>query len=137
MKNYLLLILLVTLVFMSCTSTKLTKSSAYPGMYNEQPVSVLIMPPINRSTNVEAKEYFHATLNVPIANSGFYVIPPFLSMEILKRESAYDSELFLNQSLDKFNEIFGADIALFTIIHKWDKRTVGSKVMVDIEYVLK
>ena len=82
MKNYLLLISLVTLVFMSCTSTKLTKSSAYPGMYNEQPVSVLIMPPINRSTNVEAKEYFHATLNVPIANSGFYVIPPFLSMEI-------------------------------------------------------
>jgi len=46
------------------------------------------MPPINKSTNVEAKEYFHSTMNIPIANAGYYVIPPFLSMEILKKESA-------------------------------------------------
>ena len=72
------------------------------------------MPPINRSTNVEAKEYFHSTLIVPLANQGYYVIPPFLSMEILKRESAYDAELFLNSTLSKFGEVFGADIVLFT-----------------------
>lgn len=125
-------------MFASCTtSTKITKSTAYKGMYDEQPLSVLVMPPINRSTNIEAKEFFHATLNVPIANAGFYVVPPFLSMEILKRESAYDSELFLTQSLEKFNEIFDADIALFSIIHKWDKNTIGAKVNVDIEYILK
>lgn len=125
-------------MFASCTtSTKITKSTAYKGMYDEQPLSVLVMPPINRSTNIEAKEFFHATLNVPIANAGYYVVPPFLSMEILKRESAYDSELFLTQSLEKFNEIFDADIALFSIIHKWDKNTIGAKVNVDIEYILK
>ena len=137
MRSYLLIITISTLIFASCSTSKLTKSSAYKGMYSEQPLSVLIMPPINRSTNVEAKEFFHATLNVPVANGGYYVIPPFLSMEILKRESAYDSELFLNQSLEKFNEVFDADIVLFTIIHKWDKSTIGAKVKVEIEYVLK
>tara|TARA_B100000795_G_scaffold224338_1_gene179753 strand:+ start:1784 stop:2473 length:690 start_codon:yes stop_codon:yes gene_type:complete len=138
MRYYLSISLIVVLFFVSCTSTnKITKSTAYKGMYDEQPLSILVMPPINRSTNIEAKEFFHATLNVPIANAGYYVIPPFLSMEILKRESAYDSELFLTQSLEKFNEIFDADIALFSIIHKWDKNTIGAKVKIDIEYILK
>tara|TARA_B100000780_G_C21111399_1_gene449152 strand:- start:69 stop:758 length:690 start_codon:yes stop_codon:yes gene_type:complete len=138
MRYYLSVSLIVILLFASCnTSTNITKSTAYKGMYDEQPLSVLVMPPINRSTNIEAKEFFHATLNMPIANAGYYVVPPFLSMEILKRESAYDSELFLTQSLEKFNEIFDADIALFSIIHKWDKNTIGAKVKVDIEYILK
>jgi hypothetical protein len=133
------LLLIVSAVFLaSCgVANKQTKFESYKGMYEEKPLSVLIMPPINRSTNVEAKEFFHTTLNIPIANSGYYVIPPFLSMEILKRESAYDSELFLNNDLNIFNEVFGADITLFTIIHKWDKSTIGAKVSVDIEYILK
>jgi hypothetical protein len=137
MRYYLSISLIVILFFSCTTSTKITKSTAYKGMYDEQPLSILIMPPINRSTNIEAKEFFHATLNVPIANAGYYVVPPFLSMEILKKESAYDSELFLTQSLEKFNEVFGADIALFSIIHKWDKNTISAKVKVDIEYILK
>ena len=120
----------------SCSSTApLKKSLAYKGMYDEKPTTILLMPPINKSTNVEAKEYFHSTLMIPLANQGYYVIPPFLSMEILKRESGYDAELFVNASLSKFGDVFGADIVLFTIIHKWDK-SYGS-VKVEVEYILK
>ena len=129
----------IAIVFLSsCTTTsKIPKSTAYKGIYDEQPLSVLLMPPINRSTNVEAKEYFHSTLNIPIANAGFYVIPPFLSMEILKKESAYDAELFLNSSLSKFQEVFGADVVVFTIIHKWDKSGFVATVKVEVEYIIK
>lgn len=138
MRFFFLISFAMILFYSSCTtSSKITKSVAYKGIYDEQPISILIMPPINRSTNVEAKEFFHATLHVPIANAGFYVVPPFLSMEILKRESAYDSELFLNQPLNKFSDVFNSDIALFTVIHKWDKNTIGAKVNVEIEYILK
>ena len=139
MKYKIYILSAILLVMTSCGPTsKLTKSQAYSGIYNENPLTVLIMPPINRSTNVEAKEFFHTTLNVPIINAGYYVVPPFLSMEILKRESAYDSELFIDKpSLGVFKEIFGADIALFTIINKWDKSSIGSKVTVDIEYIAK
>lgn len=127
-----------TLFLTSCTTTApITKAHAYEGIYSEKPVSILLMPPINRSTNVEAKEYFHTSLNVPIANAGYYVIPPFLSMEILKKESAYDAELFLEGPLAQFGEVFGADMALFTIIHKWDKSSLAAKVYVDIEYIFK
>ncbi len=138
MKKYLIVFVLAALIAVSCTMTKpVAKSDAYTGMYEEKPLTVLLMPPVNRSTNVEAKEYFHSSLNVPLANLGYYVIPPFLSIEMLKRESAYDSELFLNSSLKKFGEVFGADIALFTIINKWDKSSIASKVDIEVEYTLK
>ncbi len=138
MKKLLFLIIAPLILLSSCKSSKPTiKSEAYKGMYEEQPVTILIMPPINRSTNVEAKEYFHSTLNMPMANAGFYVIPTFLSMEILKNESAYDAELFLDSPLTKFGEVFGADLAVFTIIHKWDKSSLSAKVKVEIEYIIK
>ncbi len=93
MKNILLIIVIAGAFFSSCTTTApIAKSVAYKGIYDEKPLTILLMPPINRSTNVESKEYFHSTLNIPIANAGFYVIPTFLSMEILKKESAYDAE---------------------------------------------
>ncbi|MCX6258452.1 MAG: DUF799 family lipoprotein [Bacteroidia bacterium] len=139
MKNLVFLLFVIEVLFLySCTSTEpIAKSVAYKGMYDEKPISILIMSPINRSTCVEAKEYFHSTLNVPLDNAGFYVIPPFLSMEILKNESAYDAEMFINSPLNKFAEVFGADLALFTIIHKWDKSGLAAKVYVEVEYVLK
>jgi hypothetical protein len=138
MKKIVLLVVIAVAILTSCTTTApIAKSEAYKGMYTEKPLTVLIMPPINRSTNVEAKEYFHSTLNVPIANNGFYVVPPFLSMEILKKESAYDAELFMDSPLTKFGEIFGADLAVFTIIHKWDKASISSKVYVEVEYIIK
>jgi hypothetical protein len=94
------------------------------------------MPPINRSTNVEAKDYFYSTLSVPFSESGYYVYPTFLTYHVLQSEGAYDSELFINESLSKFREFINADAALFTVIHSWDKLNI-SAVKVDIEYFLR
>ena len=136
MKKITILFVIIAVAFTSCTTTSpLLKTVAYKGMYSEKPLSILVMPPINKTTAVDAKEYFHSTLSMPLANAGFYVIPPYLSMEILKKESAYDAELFINKPLTKFGEIFGADMVLFTIINKWDKGY--GVVSVGVEYVLK
>ena len=140
MKKVIILSFIGSIILSACTTTTtvpLTKSAAYAKMYEEKPVAILLMPPVNRSTAVDAKEYFHSTLNIPIANAGYYVIPPFISMEILKQESAYDAELFLNTPLNKFGEVFGADLALFTVIHKWDKNGLKSTVDVEVEYIFK
>lgn len=138
MKRVLISVVVVLLAFSSCvTTSKMSKSEAYKGFYEAHPLSVLLMPPINKSNNVDAKEYFHSTLNMPLANAGYYVIPPFLSMEILKKESAYDSELFIDGSLSKFHDVFGADLVVFTVIHNWTKSAIVATVNVDIEYIIK
>lgn len=138
MRKIVLIISSLILLFSSCTVNKvLTKQEAYKSIYQKRPASILVMPPINRSTAVEAKAYFYTTLNTTIANHGYYVFPPMLAMEFLKRESAYDSELFIKKDLKKFRDYFGADLALFTIIHQWDKSSLSSTVDVEIEYIIR
>ena len=126
---------LLALLFVSCTTTN--KLSRYPGMYDEKPVVVLIMPPINNSSNVEAKDYFYSTLNVPLAEAGYYVLPPATTMATLQRESAYDSELFIEGDISKFGKLFGADLAVFSVIKGWDKSVLASSVIIEIEYIFK
>lgn len=122
----------------SCSDTKLLpKSEAYHNIYEEKPLAVLLMPPINKSTKVEAKELFYSSLCQPFTQRGYYVMPPLLSMEILKEESAYDAELFINNSMRQAGQLFGVDAVLFTIIHEWNKTAIASQVNVKLEYSLK
>jgi len=89
-------------------------------MYEKNPLSILIAPPINLSTAANAKEYYSTTITEPLSEYGYYVLPYELTAEILKAEGAYDSELFHNLPLSSFREYFNADAVLFTTIDKWD-----------------
>ena len=119
-KLKLIIINLVILSIMGCASTTVTKEQEFPGMYNEKPRSLLIMPPINLSTAADAKDYYATTVEMPIAFQGYYTFPYELTTEILKQEGIYDSELVYDMPLNKFHEYFGADAVLFTKIVKWD-----------------
>lgn len=135
-KNKLLIIaaLSVGMLFVSCGTTKIEQS---PLMYEEKPVSILVMPPINQSTNVDAKDYFYSTLAKPMCEEGYYIFPTFLSLYTLQRESAYDSELFINKDISKFGQKFGADVLLFTVIKSWNKSALKADVEVNIDYIFK
>lgn len=127
------------LLSVSCASTQYaSKREAFAGMYGENPpVSILVMPPINTSTSVEAKDYFYYTLSQPLANHGYYVYPALLSMQTLQTESAYDSELFIEGDISKFGSTFGADLLLFTTITNWEKHGVAGSVDVGVEYLIR
>lgn len=128
-------ILALTIALASCS--KVTKEMAYPKMYEEKPLTILIMPPINNTDHAEAKDFFYSSLYQPIVEKGYYVISPALSMDILRQESAYDSEQFINGSLKQFKNVFGADAALFTTIDKWEKKSLNNSITVGVTYVLK
>jgi hypothetical protein len=121
----------------SCASPALTKQQAYPNIYSERPLAIAVMPPINNTNNVEAKEFLYMTLSQPLCERGYYVLPSFLTMEMFKNESAYDAELFINTPVDRFGTVLGADAVLFTIINKWEKMALSSNIYVEIEYRLK
>lgn len=137
MKKSLIITITAVLSIFMFASCGTTKSAAFPKMYEEAPVVMLVMPPINNSDNVEAKDYFYTTMTVPIAESGYYVLPPAMTMATLQRESAYDAEMFYEGDLKKFGSLFGADVAIFTIIKSWKKSIIGSKITIEIEYVFR
>lgn len=136
MKKTQLLVIILLALLSSCSPT-ITRLSAYGNLYEEKPITILIMPPINKSTKADAKMSFYTTLNAPLANSGYYVLPPFISMQVMQDQSAYDSELLLDKSMKVVDNLLGADAVLFTTIHEWRKLTIGSKVEVKIEYLIK
>jgi len=135
MKRILLLFSLIA-VISSCGSTsQITRGTQYSQMYEEKPVTLLVMPPINNTTNVEAKEYLYTSISRPLAEAGYYVISPLLAMDILKAESAYDSELFVDASLTPFQKFFGADAVVFSEIYSWSKKGFG--ISTDIRYFIR
>jgi hypothetical protein len=127
-------------IFTACiTPTMVTKASKFPLMYEEKPLSILILPPMNETTAADAKEYYSTTIQEPLAYIGYYTFSYPITSEILKMEGIYDSEMLVNTPLSKFREYFGADAVLFTTIKKWDVSYVvlASNLTVSIDCLLK
>ena len=144
MKKYLQIVCLTMITFSvvllsGCVPAMVTKSAKFPLMYEEKPQSILVLPPINKSTAADAKEYYSTTIQEPLSLQGFYTFPYEVTSEILKMEGIYDSELLYNMPLPKFQEYFGADAVLFTTINKWDMQylVLAAGLTVEITCELK
>ena len=137
--KYVLIPALALVYFTGCGPKMVTKGEEFPGMYNEKPRSLLIMPPMNDSTAADAKDYYATTIEMPLAFHGFYVFPYELTADVLKQQGIYDTELLYNMPLGKFNEYFGADAVLFTKIKKWDTSymVLASHLTVSIDAEIK
>ena len=116
-------------------TTYVTKGAEFPKMYEQQPRSILILPPMNESTDAEAKDYYMTTIEMPYALMGYYTFPTEIVSDVMKQEGVYDTEVLYNLPLDKFYDYFGADTVLFTHIKKWDVSymVLASTLTVSIE----
>ena len=135
MKRVLTIVLLAVAVSSCGPVSQVTRESQYAAMYKDMPVTILVMPPINNTSNVEAKDLLYTSISRPLAEAGYYVISPLLAMDILKAESAYDAELFIDKPLTVFRDYFGADAVVFSQIDDWTKRGFG--IDTKIRYVIK
>lgn len=105
--------------FVGC-APQITKQEFSPKMYTEHPISILVLPPLNKSTAADAKEYYTTTIAEPLSNSGYYVFPTEVVGDILKQEGLSDTETMMNVPPRKFREFFGADAVMFVTIQKWN-----------------
>lgn len=132
-----LFILSILAILVSSCAEQVTKGVRYAKLYEEKPLTVVVMPPINQTSNVAAKEYFYTTLYAPLCEKGYYVFSPYMTKDIFQGESAYDSEMFIDGDLSMFKNVLNADAAMFTVIKSWKKNLLGGKVTVGVEYILK
>jgi len=136
MKNKIIILILSLIIINGCAI--ITKGEAFPKMYKEKPVSILVLPPINESTAADAKEYYSTTIAEPLSFAGYYVFPIEIVNEVLKQEGIYDTELIVDLDPSKFKEYFGADAVLFTKIIAWNTSyyVMGGNVKVHIAFDL-
>lgn len=137
MKNYFIITIMAILLASCAQGVGVTRGVQYAQMYEEKPASIVIMPPINQTNSVEAKEFFYTTMYMPLTEKGYYVFSPYLTMEMLQSESAYDSEMFIEGDLGTFKNVLGADAAIFTIIKSWDRNSLLGYLTVGVEYILR
>lgn len=116
-----------------------TKADLFPGMYTEQPRSILVLPPINLTTAADAKECYITTVSEPLSHKGYYVYPAPVVMELMQSEGLYDSELLYNADLQGIRTNLGADSVLFTKITAWDMSymVISSSMTVGIDCELR
>lgn len=128
----------VILLTSGCAS-QVTKQQAFPGMYNEGPDAVLVIPAINKSTAADAPILYSSTINEPLSNAGFYVLPIEVTDRILRNEGLVEGEQLTNVPPQKFAEHFGADAVLYVTINKWDTNyyVVGGNITVGVNFQMK
>lgn len=137
--GHIVIFVVLAMMVSACVPTMVAKKDAFPEMYNERPLSILVLPPINETTAADAKEYYLTTVAEPISYAGYYVFPIEVTNDILKSVGLHDTEMVNDVHLQKFKEFFGADAALFVKIVKWDTNyaILAGNVAVGIECTLK
>jgi hypothetical protein len=86
------------------------------------PRSILVVPTINKSLDVDAPNYVIAALPVPIAERGYYVFPVNTVKYVLEQEGFYEGDRIHQQPPAALAKLFGSDAVLYVTIKQWDAK---------------
>jgi hypothetical protein len=86
------------------------------------PRSILVLPPLNESTNVNAPYVYLSTVSRPLAECGYYVFPVAVIDVFMKDNGLPTSEEMHSVSLNKIKQVIGADAVLYVTIEDWGQK---------------
>lgn len=98
------------------------------------PRSILIVPIVNRTLDVDASNYVLSTLTVPLAELGYYVFPVNTVKIVLEQEGLYEPEMVRKMDSGQLASLFGADAVLYVTINRWDAQYVVLSTTVTVEF---
>lgn len=101
------------------------------------PRSILVVPVVNKSLDVDAPNYVLAALPVPIADKGYYVFPVNTTKFVLEQEGFYEGDRIHRESPVVLAKLFDADAILYVTIHRWDAQYVVFSTAVTVEFEYK
>ncbi|ODS24710.1 hypothetical protein AB835_02235 [Candidatus Endobugula sertula] len=94
----------------------------YTNLLNSQPKSIVVIPPINNSVEVNAPYIFLSTISKPLAEKGYYVFPVSVIDHFLKENGLPTPDEMNTVPLDKIRKFIGADAVLYTNINNWGQK---------------
>ncbi len=124
----------ILVVLSGCAQTKydMTAFNAAP------PRSILVVPVVNKSLDVDAPNYVLTTLPFALAEKGYYVFPVNTTKYVLEQEGFYEGEQIQNQPTAVLAKLFGSDAVLYVTINRWDAKflLISTSVTVEFDYRL-
>ncbi len=129
---------LATALITGCATTP-KPARDFSAFNNAAPRSILVLPVVNKSLDVEAPNYFLSTITIPFANRGFYVFPVNAVKAVMDSEGMADPDLAHRADPTILGKLFGADAILYVKINRWDATyaVLSTRVTVDFDYEIK
>ena len=98
------------------------------------PRSILVVPTVNKSLDVDAPNYVLSTLPVPLAEKGYYVFPVNTTKYVLEQEGYYEGDRIHQLPPATLAQLFDADAILYVTINRWDAQYVIFSTQVTVEF---
>jgi hypothetical protein len=107
----------------------------YTAFRNSKPRSILVLPPINDTSEINATYGMLSQMTMPLAEGGYYVVPVAAMEETFKHNGLTTPNDIQDVAPAKLRSIFGADAALYTKITEYGSsyRIIASKTEVAAE----
>lgn len=129
-------VLAATLLLGGCATPPAYDWSGYEAA---DPHSILVLPVLNNTVDVDAPLYALSTLSVPLGEKGYYVFPVNTVKVTLEQEGLYDGAAIKAVGTPALADWFGADSVLYVEINRWDARyaVLSTTVTVSISYTME
>ncbi len=111
-------IFLSAILFLSACET--TTGQRQTGFADAKPNSILILPVVNHSVDVDAPLAVYSSLPVMLAEKGYYVYPSNTVKTILEYEGLYEPAQIHQLPTETIAQMFDADVVLYVTIERWD-----------------
>jgi hypothetical protein len=127
------LLFLMPLLLMACAAPE--KKYDYTAFRQSKPRSILVLPPLNNSPDVQATYSVFSTVTQPLAEAGYYVFPVALVDQTFKENGLLNPAEMHQVPLDKIREIFGADSALYITVTNYGSsyQVLSSNIIVVVQ----
>lgn len=111
----------------------------YTALEAAKPRSILLIPVVNKTTQVDAADTFLATLAMPIAERGYYAFPINMVKHTMEDDGLSDADMVANAPAQRLAALFGADAVLYCTVNHWEASyaVIATTTTVSVHYVLK
>lgn len=94
----------------------------YDALIAAKPRSIVVIPPKNRSVEVNAPYVYLSTISRPLGEKGYYVFPVAVIDAFMKENGLPTPEEMNLVPIDKIYQNIGADAVLYTEIIDWGQK---------------
>ena len=108
-----------TVSLTACTQVVDEDQSAFEAY---KPRSILVLPPLNESVDVNASYNWLSTISMPLGEAGYYVFPVAVIDAYMKDNGLPTPDEMHNVSLAKLREVIGPDAVLYVTIEDWGQK---------------
>lgn len=123
----------------ACVTVTPPPAKDYSAFKAEGPRSILVVPALNNTVNVQAPDFFVSTISRPFSERGYYVFPAYMIKRVLEADGLADAGLVHGVDARRLEGLFGCDSVLFVTIEKWQSQYVvlATQTTVEFTYTLK